>query len=640
MRNIGYYGGSNNVARKAKFNIYYGDKNNIARRVKKGYYGDKNNIARLFYVNDFNYVSLGDSIAVGYSMPDWGSEAVEYGVNGNTSTKIVANSYTDLIRQELAVKYGTDNIKTTSFARSGDTTAGLIEKLSHARVIEAVEEANLITVCIGANDILGLVPNYFGEYIDTGDLTGFKQALRDSFANLADDNNEYSYHSLLSTLTTLNPTAKIVFTTVYNPYKYAWAERGDKGIFETFVEPVDNLTAIPEATRTAFKNWILNNFKYTKLVYERINGANGTEPLCEFIENAINDLNNIIKEKVQAFANCYIADTKPIFESVPDREINSEYHYNDLVFVDITRGYDAGDINWSVMWEDTVVVLPGADKRHQYYMNMLGAWSEAWLTSDSERMDELEAEIWVDLARTLFPYVDAHPRAYGHYALYRSFADVLDWQALTRYTITYNANGGSGSMATQQVIGLNNSVFAIVKTNAFIPDEGYYLTGWSASTGIGVGGYYDLDGNLLYYYIYVNENTTLYAQWSNIYKLFYTHTNKSEALPSDSETGPQENEILKINDGAEEPDLGAFSNSGREYYKPYGTKIEVTVKSKNGRADSDITYNGSLEAGPAEEASFVFYLTANTTVNMIWKTYGIVYIGNWGSWWDCEITTQ
>ena len=71
------------------------------------------------------------------------------------------------------------------------------------------------------------------------------------------------------------------------------------------------------------------------------------------------------------------------------------------------------------------------------------------------------------------------------------------------YTLSYNANGGSGSMSSQTV---TEGQAAKLKTNTFIK-TGYYFTGWNTKAN-GSGTSYS-DGAYATFY----GNTTLYAQW-------------------------------------------------------------------------------------------------------------------------------
>ena len=110
----------------------------------------------ILWEKPYIYSSFGDSIAAGHTInadwnKDYGTDS-QYGANGNTSTALVPNCYTDLITHKLKEIY--NNVSTTSFARSGDKVSDLIEKLNHIGVQNVVSESNLVTVCIGANDVL------------------------------------------------------------------------------------------------------------------------------------------------------------------------------------------------------------------------------------------------------------------------------------------------------------------------------------------------------------------------------------------------------------------------------------------------------------------------------------------------------
>ena len=71
------------------------------------------------------------------------------------------------------------------------------------------------------------------------------------------------------------------------------------------------------------------------------------------------------------------------------------------------------------------------------------------------------------------------------------------------YTLSYNANGGSGSMSSQTV---TEGQAAKLKTNTFTK-SGYYFTGWNTKAN-GSGTSYGDGASATFY-----SNTTLYAQW-------------------------------------------------------------------------------------------------------------------------------
>ena len=162
------------------------------------------------------YVSLGDSIAAGHSLPNH-NENNQYGIGNNSSTKIVDGCYTQLFRDNV-LKSSYENINTISFARSGQTSAELLDKLQNdARVKLAVANADVITVFIGANDLLSVL---------NSDKTFWNMAMY--LAGINDDiisdlekgvaTCAVNYPKIIETLNNLNPNAKILFNTVYNPY--------------------------------------------------------------------------------------------------------------------------------------------------------------------------------------------------------------------------------------------------------------------------------------------------------------------------------------------------------------------------------------------------------------------------------------
>lgn len=78
------------------------------------------------------------------------------------------------------------------------------------------------------------------------------------------------------------------------------------------------------------------------------------------------------------------------------------------------------------------------------------------------------------------------------------------WQALPTFTVSYNANGGSGSMSSHT--GLTCGATQTVSTNTFTR-TGWTFTGWNTSK-YGTGTAYANGASLT-----VDGNVTLYAQW-------------------------------------------------------------------------------------------------------------------------------
>ena len=569
------------------------------------------------------YVSLGDSIAAGHTIDDqWEHDygyGSQYGNNGNTRTAIVPGSYTNLIHQDLSALHG-GLVLATSFAQSGDTVADLIEKLDHAAVKKAISKADYVTVCIGANDVLTPVLHHLEEYFYTGDLSPLIATVESNLAALADDNNANSYMALFNKLSALNPSAKYVFTTIYNPYKYLWVDEGNDGFFSPLLDLIPDMTIAGFDIDSIIKDQLLKQ-DVIEMLYARING------LSDWAENFVTRLNAVLRNKISAFgrSNFMIAETKTLYESFPDRPVSAPKHYNDLVSVEYTRGYDTAQMDWGRLWKGSNAAAFWWNLATKYVLDIGGL------------ANDLINQI---VEKVIIPDIDPHPEWYGHYVLKRSFEDVLGIQALDRHTITYEANGGAGSMAAQTVVGVDGlPVFTNIAANAFAPStEGYYFKGWNTAES-GAGTAYT-NGQ----FVGITGDMTLYAQWSNIYAIHYKHTNKT-VIYTDDETGHMECYALWI-EGSKMPSLGRFNeNISPTYYYPYGTRVGVVVKNYNKSeifyddCDCDVYFNGVNVANGYREALYEFTLTSDVIVDFQWKIAGSIATMDAQSWEDCYITT-
>ena len=565
------------------------------------------------------YVSLGDSIAAGHTInDDWETEygySSQYGEGGNASTVIVPESYTDLIRSHLNNEYGSDYVFVKSFARSGDTVEDLINKLDHAVVRNSIEKADLVTVCIGANDVLQPAMLYLNDYIN-GSMEQMLSAIETNLARLSDDSYAYSYKALLDKLYSINPSAKYVFTTVYNPYKYLYLEEStsNNNYKDGFLGPL--MWAIPDIAGDIVANSIRGAFLNTSVVknlFSKINELN------VWAEQFVTSLNNVINSKIYASGNpnFIVADTKAVFDSVPDRNITALKHYNDLVNVEFTRGFVVEDMDWGKFWDNV-----------------------DWGTALSN-IDQIAAEIMnVIVNEVIVPDVDPHPEWYGHYVMRYAISDALKWDELSRHKITFVANGGAGSMPIQNVVTMEGyTAYTNIARNAFTHNtEGYHFTGWNTKAD-GSGVSYS-NGQL----IGLSGDITLYAQWSNLYKIAYQHTNHTE-LYNDDETGHMECYALYIN-GELMPKLGKFNEGNRPVYNvPYGSTVKVVVSNYNPTeltyddVDCTVYWNGATVARGYRGTEYTFTLTNDVLIDFWWEIAGSLITFDAQSWEDCYITT-
>ena len=116
-----------------------------------------------------------------------------------------------------------------------------------------------------------------------------------------------------------------------------------------------------------------------------------------------------------------------------------------------------------------------------------------------------------------------YPQYYGGSQIYMNANITLYavWSPIT-YTLSYNANGGSGAPASQTVGA--NSYLTVSST---VPArQGYIFTGWSTNAGASSAQYYA--GNQ----IYMNSDKTLYAVWTaQTYTITY-NANGGTGAPS------------------------------------------------------------------------------------------------------------
>ena len=144
------------------------------------------------YANDENLVvcAYGDSIAYGETLADL----------TKAYPALFAGNYVE-----------NTNTQFTNYGVSGDTSTDLLGKLN----VEGVDaEADIVTLCIGANNILGTSFSYLGSYLTDSTnttKTAYEQALDAGVANFRND-----YPAILEKLA----GKKVVVMTVYNPYKY------------------------------------------------------------------------------------------------------------------------------------------------------------------------------------------------------------------------------------------------------------------------------------------------------------------------------------------------------------------------------------------------------------------------------------
>lgn len=166
---------------------------------------------------NINIVAFGDSISAGYGPEN--SEMYSYYNNYAIGrNKINEKCFSYVLTNSLCEEEAT--IKAVGYAESGDTTDDLIDKLNDKKnypdLLTDISRADIITLCIGANNVLApTLNNMMSLMSGMMSLQDYEAILQTGYENFKDD---YT-NSIIPVLTRSN--AQIYVMTIYDPYKYA-----------------------------------------------------------------------------------------------------------------------------------------------------------------------------------------------------------------------------------------------------------------------------------------------------------------------------------------------------------------------------------------------------------------------------------
>ena len=198
--------------------------------------GETKTAAATVIVAKYYMLALGDSIAAGYAPKPMGGKAKDEDMaeqdmiaayekymnrrKGGVADPNYVNefSYPAVLKGNLSE---TANITLQSYARTGDQTKDLLAKLSpnysdaeiatkKGEILEAVKQADYITLCIGANDILQRAT---GINIFMKDLNWFRDTFKSDLEKF-----KANFDTILGTLADNGATVYVM--SVYSPYHY------------------------------------------------------------------------------------------------------------------------------------------------------------------------------------------------------------------------------------------------------------------------------------------------------------------------------------------------------------------------------------------------------------------------------------
>ena len=156
----------------------------------------------------------GDSIAAGYSLEDY--DNYDIGVN------YTQGCFSDVFSKPYITQYTGSLV---CYAESGDQSGNMVAKMSAYTNGTAVDQddfynTDIMTVCIGANNVLGPVLRKLQKYIlqfGAEEQAALETALAQGVANFE---NDYLNKILPTFRAKTKAGTNVYVMTIYNPYKY------------------------------------------------------------------------------------------------------------------------------------------------------------------------------------------------------------------------------------------------------------------------------------------------------------------------------------------------------------------------------------------------------------------------------------
>lgn len=233
------------------------------------------------------YLALGDSIAYGYGLADIDTE-----------------SYAQKVRGKCNIS--TDNFK--NLAVSGMTCAEFYEKIQEAEYTDAIKNAELLTVSIGSNELLGLVTKTVAEvtgvtqgdeeFVSKVQSTFLAASMTEKIQMLTSIYNKFTseemkveiekaissyetnWRSSIEYIKRINPDIQIIATEFYNPYyEIALASYDLGGYVDEQIKKLNNILTEQSNSETEYK---------IAKIYEAFNTTN---PRITNVNISISNLN-------------------------------------------------------------------------------------------------------------------------------------------------------------------------------------------------------------------------------------------------------------------------------------------------------------------------------------------------------------
>ena len=550
-----------------------------------------------------NYVSLGDSIAVGYALDSWRANGEkEYGDDGVASTPIYHGSYTQRIANELATAFGgvetstnvskdtysgkiynySGNVNVVSYARSGDKITDLLDKIEFEQEVQdSIRSADVVTICIGANNILSPALERIMDFLEKDSGVPLETMLSSLSAGLVQAKYDFPY--LLETLQGINPNAQYIFTTVYNPFRGFGFEGEDFWIgvnvndFIDFIPGLDIPIGVTISEDDLVEQYIQKNrVNIIDPITEAYLSGDAIQYTWEGETYTIDldkGLNDIICDSIEDFGNnnFTVVDAYTVFKDRPNTPalsssdqfrggpgtsrdnvgcVNAWLNKEKGILSSI-RELDSAD--WgNKVWDPTL------DDVGDYIGDIGWGWAND-PTGNIGKTTQYLGERFGHYAGKLIEEeivlaVDPHPSINGHAVLKDTFREAIK-------IIKFDAKGGTLSTSGEVSIGGNKVDEPLDPSRT-----GYTFSGWYKQSACTTPWNFDTDT--------VSSDTTIYAKWTpNPYTITF-----------DPNGGTVVGQATKtVNFDANYGDMPSATRTGYTFTGWYtsasgGTKIETTTK--------------------------------------------------------------
>lgn len=212
-------------------------------------------------------VALGDSIAYGQT------KASDDAATPDVDESQIP-SYAVKLKEKLETIYSSVTVE--NLAHSGDVLSDMMTIVNNNR--EKVQNADVITICIGANHILGPAVNAF-----SGSLTNIFTNISSLGTSMKEGAALFSstFKTSLQQITSLNNSAKIYVMTDYNPYYFTTAKVNFMGEILIDLGPVVSY----HQEGTGYEN-------ISASTRNMLNIQNGVTGINQTIRSAVSELNN------------------------------------------------------------------------------------------------------------------------------------------------------------------------------------------------------------------------------------------------------------------------------------------------------------------------------------------------------------